>query len=120
MSGIENQCAQFVSGECEGWCWPVYIYIAIAVLQLVAIPMMKAYDSTTKTYTSAPTAIKVRYFIGSLVWNLLIGFLLYYLCKKCHNRWAWFVLLLPIIFDLLLFVLFGVAAVTVFAATKAA
>ena len=115
-----DQCAQFVSGECEGWCWPLYIYIALAVLQLAAIPMMKTYDSTTKTYTAASTVVKFRYFITALVWNLLIGFLLYYLCKKCHNRWAWFVLLLPIIFDILLFLLIGVAAVTVLAATKTA
>lgn len=105
--------AYFVKGECSGWCWPLYIYIALAVLQLLAIPMMKVYDPTTKTYSAAPVAVKYRNMIVSIVWNVLVGFLMYYLCAKCRTGWSWFILLLPIILSVLLLIMIGGAAVAV-------
>lgn len=47
-----------------------------------------------------------------IVWALLIGALLFWLCRECHTGWAWFVLLLPLIitFFIVFAVLIGVGA----------
>jgi hypothetical protein len=108
-----EQRANLLKGDCSGWCWPLYLYIALSILQLLTIPMMKVYDPTTKTYTSAPVAVKVRYMLLSAVWNLFVGFLMYYLCSKCHSGWAWFILLLPIIFNVILVIMILVAVLAV-------
>ena len=77
--------------RCSGFCWPTIIYIILA-----------------------STSFVLWFFVGgigtlfSMLFQLLITglftLLLYMLCRHCHNRWAWFFLLLPfILIGLMLF-----------------
>jgi len=43
--------------------------------------------------------------LTSLIWTLLIGFIMYKLCENKNVGWAWFLLLLPVIVWMFLFVL---------------
>ena len=80
--------------DCSGWCIPVYIQIAIAVFQLVLIAVSRMSSKLTNATMS-------------LLWNIVITVILYYLCENCHDGWAWFVLLLPIILNVVATLLLG-------------
>ncbi|KKL64481.1 hypothetical protein LCGC14_2164610 [marine sediment metagenome] len=91
--------------SCSGWCLPLYIYIFLAILQFITIMMMKIYHPGKQRYVNAPGSVKARYAIISIIWNTLVGVVMYYLCKYCHSGWSWFILLLPIILNTLIFLL---------------
>jgi 4-hydroxybenzoate polyprenyltransferase len=91
--------------SCSGWCIPLYIHIFLSVLQFATIMMMQVYHPRKREYVNAPASVKARYAAICVVWNVLVGFAMYYLCKYCHQGWAWFVLLLPIILNTLILLL---------------
>lgn len=72
---------------CSGWCVPLYIYLVLAMVQIASILLTKSH---------IPWKTKVLYLAISISWNILIGSLMYYLCKQCHSGWSWIVLLLPL------------------------
>lgn len=87
--------------DCTGWCIPVYIQIAIAIFQLFLIAVSRI-DSKINSATM------------SLLWNIIITIILYYLCQNCNEGWAWFVLLLPIVLNILATVFLGYFIISLF------
>lgn len=68
-------------------CWPMIIYLVLsipAIISSFAIP-------------NASIEAKISGAVGSSVWIAFWAFILWELCKHCHQKWAWFLLLLPFI-----------------------
>lgn len=97
MVKIKSMCRKPVA---DGWCVPLYIYIAFAVLGIVGI-LSTAGTSTQSKLTSAGL---------SLLWSLFIAYAMYSLCECGNEKWSWFILLLPLIIALFLIVIFFGAA----------
>lgn len=97
---------------CKGWCIPLFIHIGLSIIQLLFVLFKKTYDDNGKKVTY-PLSIRMIIFGIVLVWDILIGILLYYLCKHCHQGWAWVIILLPIILSFIMFVFIFIAAVSV-------
>lgn len=66
---------------------PLYIFIALAIIFLIGM-----------LFASSGAAA----FIGVLIFAILWGLLIWWLCDICQLGWAWFVLLLPIIVGMLI------------------
>lgn len=65
---------------------PLYIFIALAIIALIVM-----------LFSGATAAA----FIGYIIFAILWGLLLWWLCDICELGWAWFVLLLPLIIAIL-------------------
>nr|QBK87259.1 MAG: hypothetical protein LCMAC201_01610 [Marseillevirus LCMAC201] len=105
---IEEMVVEQPQQSCNGWCLPLYIYIFLAILQFAAVFMMKVYDPSKQMYIEAPKSVKTRYAIMVIVWNTLIGIVMYYLCKYCRSGWSWFILLLPIILNIVILLIMAI------------
>lgn len=64
-------------------------------------------------FARKPWGRRIGVWIGFLFWTFIAGLILYFLVKSCHSGWAWFVVVLYIIFN----VGFLVAAFSKFTAT---
>ena len=94
-------------GEKSGWCVPLVIYIILAIIGIV-VSIIAAYKSKRSNTE------KVSGIVMSVLWTVLWIFLMFQLCKRGHEGWAWVILLLPIIFWVIIFVLvfvFGIIKV---------
>ena len=82
------------SCKASGICPPVVIYVALSVLGLLSMmsPKNKG-DASPKIWQS-------------VIYVIVMTLLLYYLCKTCHDKLAWGLLLLPFILLALMFLLF--------------
>lgn len=83
----------------SGWCLPLMIYIIIVAIGII----------TTLFVGSTPQQTAGA-FIANIIVNILIGILLWWLCKTGKVGWAWFVLLLPII----IWIILSIVAFTTF------
>jgi uncharacterized membrane protein YbhN (UPF0104 family) len=90
------------NGQCNatnGWCFPVIIYMFLSVLSIISAFYKKR-------------TVQIVQIVQMIIFNLLWGSLLYYLCAKCHNGWAWFILLLPVILIIIIYVILVMVVVT--------
>lgn len=80
--------------------WPLIIYLVLAGLTILS-------------YIFNPN-VTISIIIMNIVWTLIFAFILYELCKHNHIGLAWFVLFLPLIISIVLFifVLFEIGAST--------
>lgn len=90
---------------CTGWCVPLYIHFAFSVVQAIVITQMKIYNQRLQRYTALPLAVRLRYLTFTTLWNIIIGIVIYYLCRTCHQGWSWVILLLPVILNLVMMLL---------------
>lgn len=75
-----------VAKTCSGWCWPLIIYILLVALSFLSMLM------------SGQNLVNVQSgLLWNLLWSLLFGFILYWLCSNCYEGWAWILLLLPLL-----------------------
>lgn len=79
--------------KCSGWCTPLIIYLVLSVLGLVGIFRQE----------SKPLNKRI---VCALVWTIFWGLLMFELCSRCYEGWAWFVLVGPLVLTLLLGLLF--------------
>lgn len=85
--------------KCDGWCIPLYIYIFLAVMSLLA---------TIRMHMRDPEHLSTEIVVMSIIYKIFWCGVIYVLCSTCHDTWAWVILLLPLIFIVLaLFLLFG-------------
>lgn len=87
-SGKEEGCNILTCGN-KGWCLPVWIYLILSLIGLLGFIFSKHSIAATMVYV--------------IVWLLVIAlvvFLMYNLCKNGHTGWAWFLLLLPLIIEI--------------------
>ena len=91
-------------------CTPFIIYLVLLLLKL-----MSNYSSSTEKTTESTVAntestdTPKTLSTSSIIYNLVLGIIIYMLCKNGYNKVAWFFLLLPII--ALFTVLFAVVSV---------
>ena len=71
---------------CGGWCWPFIIYLILSLITIIFFLFSQQSVGETVTYV-----------LLQLIWIIIIGFIIYWLCKSGHTGWAWFVLFLPLI-----------------------
>lgn len=91
---IDNKVAK-KKKKCKGFCLPLIFFIIIFILNLLIIPL----------YQGDATLFMLIY---TLLAHLIVGIIIYLLCKHCHTGWAWIVLFLPlIIFIIMSVVLFA-------------
>lgn len=76
-------------------CWPLIVYIVITIAALIAILMVPNLDVTSKATTV----------LISITWATFWGFILWWLCRYCHWAWAWFLLFLPFMINVMFFVI---------------
>jgi len=78
--------------KCDGWCWPVYAYIIIAVIGVLM--------NVLREWSSGLVGM-----VWSVGFQILFAFiwtwLLYYLCKTCHQGWATIIFLAPFLLGVL-------------------
>lgn len=79
--------------QCSGWCTPLIIYLILSVLGLAGI-LRQEKEPFNKRIAC------------SLVWTLFWGLLMFELCNRCYEGWAWFVLVGPLVLVLLILVIF--------------
>jgi hypothetical protein len=85
--------------RCDGWCTPLYIYLVLAVISLIA---------TVRTHLQNPKMVSVESIIMSIIYMVFWTGVIYLLCSTCHENIAWIILLLPLIIMLLIiFLIFG-------------
>lgn len=78
-----------------GVCWPLIVYIVITIIALAIILSIPNLNAASKATT----------FAISLAWSLLWGFVLWWLCRYCHWSWAWFLLFIPFILNVMFFII---------------
>lgn len=82
--------------KCKGSvCWPLIVYIILTITALIAVLAVPNLDGGSKATT----------FIICLVWSLFWGFILWWLCRYCHWVWAWILLFVPFIINILFFII---------------
>lgn len=71
------------------WWWflPFYIYIVLAIIYVIMMLF---------------AGVSAGPFLGWLIFAVLIGLLIWWLCDIRQLGWAWFILLLPLIIALLI------------------
>ena len=72
--------------SCRPWCIPLIIYAILSGVTMIS---------------SITTGSIVR-ILGTLVWNLLWGLVMYWMCMNCKTKLAWVLLILPIIIPVLI------------------
>lgn len=96
---------------CSPKCWPLYIYVALLVISLATTAFGPDYVDEHKDGVVIRKKInKPRVLVTTAVWGTLWSYLLYYLCGKCHEGWAWVVLFLPLVVFTGLVILLGLSA----------
>lgn len=76
-------------GGCKGWCWPFVIYLILSVITIIFFLFSKQGVGATITYV-----------LLQLIWIIIMGFIIYWLCKSGKTGWAWFLLFLPLIIQI--------------------
>ena len=71
--------------KCEGWCVPAIIYVVLSIIGIIMNLMSAGLP------TAAVNVIIV------IFWTAI----LYWLCSICRSGWAWFLLLLPFLFAII-------------------
>ena len=103
-----------INKKCSGWDWPLYIQIFITLCQLASVSCAKIYDPRAREYVPMPTTRKMSLVAGLLLWNAIVGTIIYWLSANCHQGWAWFVVLLPLIINFIaLAILFSMITIIV-------
>lgn len=83
--------SSLASKQCKGeTCWPMYIYLVLAVPGAIASFFVPASKKTSRQAQIAGA-------VAGALWVALWAFIMWELCKHCHRGWAWFLLLLPVI-----------------------
>ncbi len=77
-----------ITKSCSGWCLPTVIYLILSIISVVSslfidIGVFKEFG--------------IILFFGHLIITSLFIYLMYWLCSNCNEKWAWFILLFPII-----------------------
>lgn len=76
---MENNTIQI----CTPWCLPLILYIAFSGINLHKMSNSPLYN--------------IRQIMSNLAWNLVIAFVMYNLCGRCKQKWAWVIFLFPLI-----------------------
>ena len=90
---------------------PLYVYIGLMAFFIFfsLLQIIFQYQIDTNSFYTA---------IGSAIFNLLIillvGVIIYFLCKECHSGWAWFVLFIPVIIWFLILLVFTLVNILFF------
>lgn len=83
-------------------CWPVIIFIILAIIFLLGILFSSKFNSNEKAW----------YFFIVLIWTLIWAAILYFFCVSGNQAIAWFLLLLPIAVLIFWFISVFLAAAT--------
>jgi len=67
-------------------CWPVIIFIVLAIIVLIGILFSSKLDGNAKAWT----------FFITLIWAIIWAAILWFFCRSGQQAIAWFFLLLPI------------------------
>ena len=93
--------ADTINDTCSGWCGPTIIASVFAGLGLIGSIALAA-NAPSHDVDGNPVSsglVWLGVFVGWL--PMLLPILLYYfLCKYCHNYWAWGLFLAPFIIGL--------------------
>jgi F0F1-type ATP synthase assembly protein I len=90
--------------------------MAIVLIAIAAVVLgpneVSYYDEKTKKEVTEkvnkPMSV-LSALVSGAIWSLII----YFLCKYCHNKWAWFILLLPIIIIIGALIVLGAAGLLI-------
>lgn len=91
--GIEETSEQKTK-KCNQTCWPLIVYIIITVILLIALLATPQIDAMSKSIGTFIT----------LAWSLFWGFILWVLCRNCQRNWAWIIMFIPFILNVLFFI----------------
>jgi hypothetical protein len=99
---------KYFQGECNvNDCVPFWVFSVLVCIQVLSIlAHANTVDSDTGLIRSATLLEKIKAVLKTLLLDLIIAAVIFYLCRNCKNDWAWFVLFLPIILMGLLFFVF--------------
>lgn len=80
--------------RCSGYCTPFIIYVVLSVI-VILLNLIRKIPAETKVY------ITLRQLIFMLLW----GGLLYWLCYICKEGWAWFLLFINLFFGIIILII---------------
>lgn len=90
---------------------PLYVYIGLMTFFIFfsLLQIVFQYQIDANSFYSA---------IGGAIFNifviLIVGVIVYLLCKDCHSGWAWFVLFIPVIIWFLILLVFTMVNILFF------
>ena len=85
-------------------CAPFVVFVVLAVISTIIYLIIAA------TSRKADVSQVIVYLLFHIIFYILFGWLIYYLCKKGHQGWAWFLVLLPLILSsIFVIAIFGLA-----------
>lgn len=70
-------------------CWPFIIYLIVSAVIIIGFVFSARSMNETITYV-----------LLQIVWIIIVGFIIYWLCRSGHVGWAWIVLFLPLLIQL--------------------
>lgn len=74
----------------NGSCVPLLVYLGLSLLTLIGYSFSK--------HTLGATAL---YLFLTLLLIFIISYIIFYLCKRGYCKVAWFILFIPLIFELI-------------------
>lgn len=80
--------------RCSGYCTPFIIYIILSVI-VILLNLTRNISAEVKIY------IALRQLIFTLLW----GGLLYWLCYTCKQGWAWFLLFINLFLGIIILII---------------
>ena len=83
--------------------YPIYILFIIAMFQIIFTSTMKKYNCRTRRYEPVPLYKRMIYTMLIILWNILLGYFVYYLCKQGMTNYAWLITLAPVFITLFLY-----------------
>lgn len=84
----------------KGYCFPAFIY---AMLVAYTIIFTLAIDMKDKNGKQIETKEKLLLVLFEIIWGIIILYVLLLLCKKGYEEYAWVLLLLPIVLNLIFY-----------------
>lgn len=83
--------------RCSGYCTPFIIYIVISII-VILLNLTRNIPTETKVYVA----------LRQLVFTLLWGGLLYWLCHICKQGWAWFLLFINLFLGIIILIVMAI------------
>lgn len=81
--------------NCTGLCPAFYIYVSLSILGILMY-LYLCYEDSSNSFENLDSETLVISLIYKLVWGIII----YYLCATCHESIAMFLVFMPLIFVL--------------------
>lgn len=95
---------------------PLILYIVLSVIGIIGLAvtifMAPRRDGNEITTHERWIILLIGIFIH-LIFTFFFGWLLYALCSRCENGWAWFLVILAFVLPIILYIIIAIIAIEI-------